>query len=145
MQVQPIKNQPNFGIKCVNKKAWNPKVIEAFEKSNLVKEINTKYPKAEAHYYKINDADFSIINTDDEYTTMLDIILQHGKKYRWNLTSHTESIPDKHLIEKLKTITLKEVEDNSYQNLPPYATIEIIHIKKPNMFKRLYNKLFGNK
>lgn len=145
MQVQPVNSQPNFGIKCVNKKAWNPKVLEAFEKSNLVKEINIKYPKAEAHYNKINDADFSIINTDDEYTTILDIILQRDKKYRWNLTSHAESVPDKHLIEKLKTITLKEVEDNSSQTIQPYATIKITKIKKPNIFKRVYNKLFGNK
>lgn len=145
MQVQLVKNQPNFGIKCVNKGAWNPKVLEAFEKSNLIKEIDAKYSKAEAFYNKINDAEFNIINSENEYTTIFDIILQCGKKYRWSLSSRTESVPDKYLIEKLKTITLKEVEEKSSNNLSPYATIEITAVKQPNIFQRLCNKLFGNK
>ena len=144
MQVQNINNQPNFGIKYINKNTWNPKVLEAFENSKLLKEINAKYPKAETRYIHINDAE-CLLETDDTYTTLLDIILKPGKKFRWNLTSHNKSVPDKHLIEKLSTLTLDEVEKGSVKEFSPIATIEISGIKKPNVFKRFFNKLFGNK
>ena len=41
---------PSFGIKYSNPKCWNPKVLQTLAESNLIKEIDAKYPKAKAVY-----------------------------------------------------------------------------------------------
>ena len=142
MKVQSVNNEPNFGIKCINKKAWNPKVLEAFENSKLIKEIDAKYPNASAYYNKINEAEFDMVNCEDIYTTIFDILLDSGKKFYWNLSSYSKNIPDEHLINDLQTLTLEKVEKMADTKRPPIATTEI---KKPNIFQRFFNKLFGNK
>lgn len=141
MRVQNVNNQPNFGIKYVNPKAWNPNVLKTFEKSNLLKEINSKYPNAEARYFHMKDMDM-MLDSDDTYTTLFDIILNKEKIFRWNLSSHSKNVPDNHLVEALNKLTLKEVEDKSVQKLSPLAQISIT-VEKPNIFKRIYNKLLG--
>ena len=140
MQVRIVDNQPAFGIKYVNKNSWNPNVLEAFEKSNLLKEIDTKYPKAEVSYCKKSVKEGSMWKSKNIYTTFLDIILEPYKNFRWNIASYKENLPDKLLAEALQTLSLKTVEKQSVKELAPILTAEKAEIKKPNIFQRLFSK-----
>ena len=44
--------QPSFGMRYLEPKAWQPEVLEALMSSNIVKEIDNKYPHAIASFYK---------------------------------------------------------------------------------------------
>lgn len=145
MQVRTADNQPAFGIKYVDKNLWNPKILEAFEKSNLLKEIDAKYPQAEVRYYKRSMTDSSVRKPKNIYTTILDIILEPYKNYRWNIASYQEYIPDKFLMESLQKLSLKTVEKESVRELTPVLISEKAEIKKPNLFQRLFSKLFADK
>lgn len=53
MQVNRVNNQqPTFGMKYVSPRKWNPEILKTLMDSNLVKEIDAKYPKAKAIYEK---------------------------------------------------------------------------------------------
>ena len=143
MEVKSVNSNPNFGIKYVNKMAWNLNVIEAFEKSKLLKEIDAKYPNASTFYNKFNQADWDIVNGEDVYTVFFDIMLAPAKRFCLNLSSHNWDAPDKHLIKALNTLTLKDVEREAVADHKPISAIEIMLVKKSNIFQRFFNRLFG--
>lgn len=126
MQINKIQqnNQPNFGIKYLNKKAWNNDVLKAFENSKLLKGIDKKYPEAEVYYIKISENE-SLINTELVHTLVTDIKLAKDKFFRWNLSSYSENVPEKHFIKDLSKMTLEDVENRSAKKLSPLSSIEI--------------------
>lgn len=50
MQIQNTQNSINFGIKYIRPKKWSPEVLDTLMNSNLVKEIDSKYPYAKVRY-----------------------------------------------------------------------------------------------
>ena len=53
MQVKSIDsryNCPNFGIKYIEPKSWDPEILKTLKESNLVKQIDSKYPDATVIY-----------------------------------------------------------------------------------------------
>ncbi len=132
MQVNRVDNNVSFGIKIPNRKAWDNNVLKAFENSDLVKQIDKKYPKATASYNKFFDWE------DETYTVVSQLNLNKDKKFRWTLSSHSESFPDNQFVKFLKSTNLEEVEDKSVRTLEPVATIEITEVK-PSLKDRIKN------
>ena len=44
-------NNTNFGIKCIKSERWNKETYKTLINSNLVKDIDKKYPNASANYF----------------------------------------------------------------------------------------------
>ena len=142
MQINKIQqnNQPNFGIKFINKNAWNKDVLNAFENSKVFKEINEKYPEAKVYYTKISGEE-SIANSEIIHTLIMDIELAKNKLFRWNLSSHNEFFPEQHLKYELKTLNLKNIENSAAEMLSPIMSIQVNY--KQNPIKAFFNKLFS--
>lgn len=132
MQVNKVDNNVSFGIKIPNRKAWDKNVLKAFENSDLVKQIDKKYPKATASYDKFFDWE------DETYTVVSQINLKKDKNFRWTLSSHSESFPDNQFVKFLKSTNLEEVEDKSVKTLEPMITVEVTQVK-PSLKDRIKN------
>ncbi|GEM_PF-4236977 len=53
MQIQKIDNTPNFGLRYVKPRKWNPDVLQKLmDSSFLIYEINKKFPGAKVESYK---------------------------------------------------------------------------------------------
>ena len=139
MKIQAT-NQINFGIKYKNKKAWDKKVLAEFEKSRLLRDLNKKYPNAEIFYKKFFGEE-SFNNQEIIHTLILDIKLAKDKFFRWNLSSHNENFPEKHLLYELKILTLKDIENGSAEMLAPLSTENAK--QKQNCIKAFLKKLFS--
>ena len=141
MQINKIQsnNQIGFGIKFINKSAWNKDVLQSFENSNLLKSINEKYPKAEVHYMKMSGED-SIANSEIIHTLLMDIKLDDKKFFRWTLSSYTENVPEKELAKSLKTMTVDDVEKYAQEDLRPLIKYEVRYRKNPiiEFFKKIF-------
>lgn len=135
MQVNRVSNQNdvNFGIKYVNQPKWNKEILNAFQNSKLVKDIDKKYPKATASYDKFFDWE------DETYTVVSQINLKKDKNFRWTLSSHSESFPDNQFVKFLKSANLQKVEDESVETLKPMVEISI-NAKKVSLIDRLKEK-----
>ena len=120
MQINKIQNtnQTHFGIKYINKRAWNKDVLKAFEESKLLKDINEKYPDAEIRYKKMSGKD-SIWNTEIINTLLINIKLAKNKFLSWSLSSNTEILPEKLLKYELKTLNLKDLEEGPAEEIAP--------------------------
>ena len=120
MQINKIQNtnQTHFGIKYINKRAWNKDVLKAFEESKLLKDINEKYPDAEIRYKKMSSKD-SIWNTEIINTLLINIKLAKNKFLSWSLSSNTEILPEKLLKYELKTLNLKDLEEGPAEEIAP--------------------------
>ena len=134
-------NQTSFGIKYANKKAWDKKVLAAFEESKIFRDINEKYPEAEVRYTKISGED-SIGNSEIIHTLLMDIKLVKNKFFRWHLSSHNEMFPEQHLKYELKTLSLKDIEGGAAEALAPIITIGIKQKQNPikAFFLFIFNK-----
>lgn len=132
MQVNKVDNNVSFGIKIPNRKAWDKNVLKAFENSDLVKQIDKKYPDAVASYDKFFDWE------DETYTVVSQINLKKDKNFRWTLSSHSESFPDNQFVKFLKSTNLEEVEDKSVETLKPMITVEVTQVK-PSLKDRIKN------
>lgn len=141
MKINNIQNtnQTSFGIKYANKKAWDKKVLAAFENSKILQDINEKYPKAEVRYTKISGEE-SIANSEIIHTLLMDIKLAENKFFRWHLSSHNETFPEQHLKYELKTLKLKDVEEGAAETLTPIMTIDVKY--KQNPVKAFFQKIF---
>ena len=132
MQVNKVDNNVSFGIKIPNRKAWDKNVLKAFENSDLVKQIDKKYPDAVASYNKFFDWD------DETYTVVSQLKLNKDKNFRWTLSSHSESFPNDQFVKFLKSTNLEEVEDKSVKTLEPMITVEVTQVK-PSLKDRIKN------
>ena len=142
MEINKVQNhnQTSFGIKYANKKAWNKDVLFAFEKSNVIKEIDKKYPEAKVHYLKMSGEE-SLANSEIIHTLIMDVELAKNKLYRWMLSSHTENVPEKHLIKDFENLTLNNIEESSAEKLSPIESISINY--KQNPIKAFLSKIFS--
>lgn len=141
MRINKIQsnNQTGFGIKFINKSAWNKDVLQSFENSNLLKSLNEKYPKAEVYYMKMSGED-SIANSELIHTLLMDIKLEDNKIFRWTLSSHTENIPEKELAKSLKTMTVEDVDKYAIEDIRPIIKYDIRYRRNPliEFFKKFF-------
>ena len=147
MQIQPINqnnNKPNFGINILNKPKWNQGVLKALEKSDLVKEIDAKYPEATAHYSKQNLTGMDLTNDEPDYLASLAIQLTKGKIATLNINSHTSEGADNALKRYVSAVSLEQIEQNAKAKVEmPKYSVEINPVKKQNPVKRFFSKIFG--
>lgn len=71
-RVSSSENNPNFGIRYNKPSKWHPEVLQALRESNVVKEIDKKYPKAVANYY-VNGSTGSIRTLNFKLRNDMDI------------------------------------------------------------------------
>ncbi|MBR6127380.1 hypothetical protein IKQ21_06820 [bacterium] len=136
MRVDNVQNSPCFGIKYSNKEVWSPKTLKAFENSELLKSIDKKYPNASVRYTKISGED-GFGNSDFFHTLILDIKLLKGKIFRWNISSHSEDVPDKLFINDLEKMTLEDIEHHAEPILKPSDRI-FVNVDKQNPIKAFF-------
>ena len=142
MQINKINNnETTFGIKYLNKKAWNKDVLKAFENSKFLKSIDEKYPKAAVEYAKISEEE-SIANSEMLHTLIMDIKLAKNKFFRWHLSSHSENVPEQELIKELEDLSLTKAELGTAEKLMPLSTIEITPFKQ-NPIAAFFRKMFS--
>lgn len=116
MKVQQINNQKSFGIRYVNSRTWDPIVRDTVHKSNLVKEINKKYPNAKVEFNETKlDKNLPTINNrwinDVSYLFSLTFHLNSEMKYS-ALYSYQQNLSEakNSVLTNLKNLTLEEVE-----------------------------------
>ena len=147
MRIQSMEcknNNPNFGINYANKSLWNQGVLKAFEKSNLVKEIDCKYPEARVHYSKQNITGMDLGNDEPDYLASLIIQLAKGKIATLNINSHSSAGADNALKRYINAASLEEVEKRAKDRVEmPKYSVEINPVKKQNPIARFFSKIFG--
>ena len=95
MNVQKIDNTPNFGIKYVKPRKWNSNVLDTLMKSNLVKQIDNKYPNAQVKYLSGYSGMYP--NTRHSFSNLYFILngkqscLSIGARYDAELTERIQS------------------------------------------------------
>ena len=141
MRIDNVQNSPCFGIKYSNKGDWSPKVLKAFENSEILKSIDKKYPDASVRYTKISGED-CFGNSDFFHTLILDIKLVKGKIFRWNVSSHSEEVPVKLFINDIGKMTLQDVERQAEPIFKPSDRISI-NFDKNNPIKAFFKNLFS--
>ena len=119
MQIQNINNSPNFVIKYIKPRKWNPDVLDTLIKSDLVKQIDNKYPNAKVTYlsgysgmYPNTKRPFSNLYFSlDTSCSKLDI----GAKY------------DDELVKIIKSATLEDLEKEISDRLARRQRMESIY------------------
>lgn len=102
MQVKSIDSQyssPNFGIKYINPRSWNPSILDALMKSDIVKQIDRKYPNASVTYD-------CFLGHHSKCFYTLDFNLNNTIKPQIQATKFFK------LIDEIKTTSLKDLEKN---------------------------------
>ena len=140
MYVFKIQNQPNFQMTYVNKQSWNKNILKTLEKSNLVKEIDRKYPTAFASYTKIMEEDLA--NADPNYHISFILKLAKDKVWNVNLDSHTSEGVENFLVRILKQKTLQDIEKESKPFIENLRDTISIKPKKENLFSRFFRSIF---
>ena len=114
MQIKSIDSQynsPNFGIKYIKPRSWDPDVLDTLMKSNLVKQIDSKYPSASVEFEFFSG---KII----PYNYILKFYLNNIIEAKIHETSY------KKLIDEIRTTRLKDIEKNFIDNMKRKKTYE---------------------
>ena len=114
MQVKSIDsryNSPSFGIKYIKSRSWNPNVLDTLIKSNLVKQIDSKYPSASVAFEFFSG---NIIHNN----YILKFNLNNIIKPEIYETSYNK------LIDKIRTTSLKDIEKEFIGNIERKKTNE---------------------
>ena len=134
-------NNTSFGLKCIKPERWNKEAYNTLINSNLVKEIDKKYPNASANYFLFRKED--IVNDEPIYTLLFDLNLGKNKIWHFWLDSHNELALPKELTNRLKKLTLEKVESDINKGTLKYKPIEInIEPVEKNPIKRFLKKWF---
>jgi hypothetical protein len=145
MKVGNINNSTTFGVRIIGKK-WNPAIIRTLEDSNILKEIDAKYPNASVNYFHFKHNDMA--NDEDIWTTLFDINLNPKRIWHYRLDSHTKTVPDKNLVEKLRNLSLNDLESEIEKQIKEGTTLYFetkVTIAKKNPIKEFFSKIFGKK
>ena len=134
MKVSPTDNQLNFKINYQNKKAWDAKLLKAFDNSNLVKQINKKYPEAEVVANEMPKQKLFDERNDIIHAVDIVISLTKDKLFRWRYGSYNPQEPSKYFLYELDNMTLENIEKHSVNK--PVVT------KKQNFLIRVFKNLF---
>ena len=137
MKVSEVSNQPSFGIKYLNKQAWNPKVLKTFENSTLLQNLDKKYPNASVVYNKFYEED--AFGFDPTHTLAAVFKLAKNQVFRWTLSSHNSEVPEEEFIKFIKGTNIADIENKSVTELAPLTTLEVKKVSKTRDF---FNKIF---
>ena len=113
MQVKSIDSQyssPNFGIKYINPRSWNPSILDALMKSDIVKQIDRKYPNASVTY--------NCFGYHSKCFYTLDFNLNNIKKPQFLATKFFK------LIDEIRTTSIIDLEKNFIDEVERRNTIE---------------------
>lgn len=148
MHIQSIgqKNNTNFGINIINKPSWNQGVLKALEKSEVIKDIDKKYPNAKVRYSNQNLNGFDLVNDEPDYLGSLVFDLEKGKISTFNINSHTSAGADNALKRYINATSLEEVEKRAKNKVEvPKYTIEIYPypVKKKNPIVEFFSRILG--
>lgn len=102
-------NNPSFQMRYMLKKYWNPDILKAVEESKLVKEIDSRFPAAQAYFdsfitdQRVNKTAV-IIKLDKNITFKISA----ARKY---INNPKEDFPaiNKHLIERIQNASFEDV------------------------------------
>lgn len=142
--VNSANNKVNFRVNIINKPNWNEGVLKALEKSEVLKDIDKKYPKAKVRYSNQKLDGFDIVNDEPDYLGSLVFDLEKGKVSTFNINSHTSAGADNALKRYIHAVSLEEIEKRAKDKVDvPKYTLEIHPVKKPNPIKTFFSKLFG--
>ena len=142
--VNSANNKVNFRVNIINKPSWNEGVLKALEKSEVVKAIDKKYPKAKVRYSNQKLDGFDIVNDEPDYLGSLVFDLEKGKVSTFNINSHTSAGANNALKRYIHAVSLEEIEKRAKDKVDvPKYTLEIHPIKKSNPIKAFFSKLFG--
>ena len=136
MKISEVNNQPSFGIKYLNKQAWNSKALKTFENSALLKNLDKKYPNASVAYNKFYEED--PFGFEPTHTLVAVFKLAKNQVFRWTLSSHRAEVPEQEFVKFIKETTLVDVENKSVTELAPLTTLEV---KKVSKIKEFFNKI----
>jgi len=142
MYVSKIENQPNFQMTYINKKSWSKKILQTIEKSDLVRDIDKKYPTAFASYTKILEEN-NALNAEPNYHISFILKLAKDKVWNVNLDSHTSEGVENFLVRILKQKSLRDIEKESkpfIENLR--ETISIKPKEDKNPLAKFFRSIF---
>lgn len=91
-------NSPNFGIKYVRPKDWHPEILQAVMDSQLLRQVDAKYPKAE------------ITCLGASAVKILSLELKKGMDLEFFAFSTYEPNALKTAVERIQRITLDDIE-----------------------------------
>ena len=112
MQIQKTDNTPNFGLKYVKPRSWNPELLDTFQNVFLTCQINKAHPNAKVKYRRGIDAHF------------LDFKFERGAKWK----SISENTAEK-LIAFIKMANFSELPYRFEQEAAKQQRIEAIYKK----------------
>ncbi len=150
MHIQPAaqnKNSDvNFGVNFINKPKWNKELLKTLENSELVKNIDKKYPDAFIKYLKHDVTNMDLANDEPNFLASLVFGLDKDHVTAYNINSHTSEGADRALKTYIMGVSLKNIEKRARQtdeNLDYTISIKPIYNKKLNIFKNFISKIFG--
>ena len=139
MKISQIDNQlisqPSFGIKYKNRNAWIPQLLKSFENTNLVKELDRKYPEAEVFVREMPKLDKISETKEKIYTVDIVIGLVKDRIFRWRYGSYNPQEPLKYFLYEFDEMTLKDMERHSVKGVLPE--------EKTGLIKNILSKIFG--
>ena len=144
MYISKVSNTPCFGMNFVNKGNWNERFLKSFENSQLVKDIDKKYPEAVVKYIKVAEDDMA--DSDTNFRSTLFIKLAKDKICKYFIDSHTSRGADNAMSQLMNEKTLADVEKDAAKtvdySITSYSEVSI-KPKKSNSIIDMLRRIFG--
>lgn len=158
MEVNRISNQqPTFGMKYVKPRTWEPSILETLMDSKLVKEIDVKYPKAEAMYENTYHLDRRLETLDyfglriklakDKVVTLFDCFGSDedfiGRFYNCEQKINNTTLDDLENIYQEDQRIKSYFEEQKEKNNRIFSRVEAENAKARTPFQNFICKIFG--
>ena len=144
MYISKVNNTPSFGMNYVNKGNWNERFLKSFENSQLVHEIDKKYPDAVVKYIKVAEDDMA--DSEPNFRSTLFIKLAKDKICKYFIDSHTSRGADNAMSQMINNMTLADVEKDAAKivdfSITSFSDFSI-KPKKSNPIIDMLRRIFG--
>ena len=144
MYIQSVgqKNNPNFGIKFINKSSCPKVLAEAIEKSGVVRAIDSKYPDAYVKYSKAEVSGFDLANGEPDFMASLFFGLGDKKVSSFHMNSHSSDGADSALKRLVSSLSLETVEKQAKEDVQyPTRSLNVTYKVEKNPVKNLWNRV----
>lgn len=146
MKIDSCSLPITFKMNCIKPESWNKEVLKVFEQSNIVKEIDKKYPKASANYFFFEhykeSAEKDIPQTILR-TLLFDINLAPKKIWHCRFDSDTKEGPIQKLINEINSYSLANIESDIATGITRYSLDRNKVPPKTSSFKSVLNTILG--
>lgn len=112
---------PSFGIRYSKPQKWHPEVLKTMMDSQIVREIDKKYPKAIANYF-VNGSTGSIRTLNFQLRNDMDIDILACSIFEPNAIEN--------FCERIRNLRLSDIEKHFPFRDTKYSTNEVEHIIK---------------